>query len=215
MITNDYRNTEYCPMLKNVEDKKKVLEEKIRLAHPRQKIMYNKVHNRNTTYNKEFCSIYNCKCAYCGVSMDILPATLFEVDHFVAESLFDDKEEAGKVKNLVLSCYQCNRNKKEFEISGEYIEKLNTDDGKIANVFFRDDKYYIRIKDDYIEDATINGFYNQLQLVHQTRRLDYLLISMQGLHKKLEGTVQGGRLAEAILTMQKKRNKFVENECVI
>ena len=150
MITNDYRNTEYCPMLENVGDKKKALEEKIRSAHPRQKIMYNKVHNRNTTFNKEFCSIYNCKCAYCGVSMDILPAALFEVDHFVAESLFDDKEEAGKVENLVLSCYQCNRNKKEFEITGEYIEKLNTDDGKIANIFFRDEKYYIRIKEDYI-----------------------------------------------------------------
>lgn len=52
MITNDYRNTEYCPMLENVGDKKKALEEKIRSAHPRQKIMYNKVHNRNTTFNK-------------------------------------------------------------------------------------------------------------------------------------------------------------------
>lgn len=74
--------------------------------------------------------------------------------------------------------------------------------------FFRDDKYYIRIKDEYIDDTTINNFYNQLQLVHQTRRLDYLLINMQGLQKKLEGTIQGGKLAEAILTMQKKRNKF-------
>ena len=27
MITNDYRNTEYCPMLENVGDKKKALEE--------------------------------------------------------------------------------------------------------------------------------------------------------------------------------------------
>lgn len=214
MITNDYRNTEYCLMLENVEDKKKTLEEKIRKAHPRQKIMYNKVHNRNNTFNKEFCNIYNYKCAYCGVSMDILPSTLFEVDHFIAESLFDDKEIAGKVDNLVLACYQCNRNKQEFEIEGEYIEKLNTDDGNIAGVFFRDDKYYIRIKDDYIEDKTINDFYNQLQLVHQTRRLDYLLINMQGLHKKLEGTVPGGKLAEAILTMQRKRNKFVEKESV-
>lgn len=77
------------------------------------------------------------------------------------------------------------------------------------------DKYYIRIKDDYIEDEIINGFYNQLQLVHQTRRLDYLLINMQGLHKKLEGTIQGGRLAEAILIMQRKRNKFGENDAVM
>lgn len=212
MITNDYRNTEYCPILENVADKKKELEKKIKIAHPRQKIIYNKIHSRSTSYNTEFCAIYNCKCAYCGVSMDILPATLFEVDHFVAESLFDSKEEAGKVENLVLACYQCNRNKKEFKIDGEYIKKLNTDDGQIAEVFFRDDKYYIRISDNYTKDETINGFYNQLQLVHQTRRLDYLLINMQGLHKKLEGTIQGGRLAEAIVTMQKRRNKFAEKE---
>lgn len=208
MITNDYRNTEYCPILENVENKKKVLNEKIRIAHPKQRIMYNKVHDRKTIFNKEFLNIYNCKCAYCGVSMDILPVTLFEVDHFIAESLFDDKKKAGEVENLVLACYQCNRNKKNFKISGEYIDKLNTDDGKIADVFFRDDKYYIRIKDKYIEDKTINDFYNQLQLVNQTRRLDYLLINMQGLYKKLEGTIQGRKLAEAILTIQKKRNKF-------
>lgn len=214
MITNDYRNTEYCPILENVVDKKKTLEKNIRIAHPRQKIMYNKVRKRNTTFNKEFCDIYNCKCAYCGVSMEILPAMLFEVDHFVAESLFDDKEEAGKVDNLVLACYQCNRNKKEFEISEEYIAQLSTDDGQIANVFFRDNEYYIRISDSYIHDETINNFYNQLQLMHQTRRLDYLLMSMQGLHKRIEGTAQGGKLAEAILILQRKRNKFVERENV-
>ena len=71
------------------------------------------------------------------------------------------------------------------------------------------------LKIEYVEDETINGFYNQLQLVHQTRRLDYLLINMQGLHKKLEGTAQGGRLAEAILTMQRKRNKFAETDCTM
>jgi len=214
MITNDYRNTEYCPILENVVDKKKTLEKNIRIAHPRQKIMYNKVCKRNTAFNKEFCDIYNCKCAYCGVSMEILPAMLFEVDHFVAESLFDDKEEAGKVDNLVLACYQCNRNKKEFEISEEYIAQLSTDDGQIANVFFRDNEYYIRIRDTYIHDETINSFYNQLQLMHQTRRLDYLLMNMQGLHKRIEGTAQGGKLAEAILILQRKRNKFVERENV-
>lgn len=209
MITNDYRNTEYCPMLEKVVDKKKALEEKIRSVHPRQKIMYNKVHDRDKPFYQDFCSIYNYKCAYCGVSRDILSATLFEVDHFVAKSLFDDKEEAGKVENLVLSCYQCNRNKKDFEITGEYIKKLNTDDGKITNIFFRDNKYYIRIKEDYIEDETINVFYNKLKLFHQKRRLEYLLMNMYGLQRKLEGTDQGRILAEEILKMQSKLNKFV------
>jgi len=212
MITNDYRNTNYCPILDDVVGKKKVLEEKIRKAHPRQKIMYNKVHDRDTSFNKEFCTIYNCKCAYCGVSMEILPATLFEVDHFVAESLFEEKEKAGDVNNLVLACYQCNRNKKAFEIRDEYIKKLNVDDGEITKVFFRDDKYYIRIEDAYVDDEVVGSFYNQLQLINQTRRLDYLLSNMQGLHKKLEGTAQGYKLAEAIVILQRKRNKFLDNE---
>lgn len=136
MITDDYRNTEYCPILEKVEDKKTILAEKIIATHPRQKIMYHKIHDKKTVFHQEFCSIYNCKCAYCGVSMDILPAALFEVDHFRAESLYNDKKEAGKLQNLVLACYQCNRSKREFEIAGEYIEKLNTDNGNIADVFF-------------------------------------------------------------------------------
>ena len=208
MKIKDYRNTEYCPTLENIEAKKKILEEKIREAHPKQRIMYNKVYMRNTVFNKEFCKIYNCKCAYCGTSMDILPLNNFEVDHFIAESLFDDNEEAGKIENLVLACYQCNRNKGKYKIDGEYIEKLNTDNGEIANIFFRDDKYYIRIKDDYIEDETINEFYNQLKLDNQTRRLDYLLINMRGLHKKLGDTVESGKLADAILTLKEIRNRL-------
>lgn len=212
MIDTDYRNTPYCPILDNVTNKKNLLEKNIRMAHPKQKIMYNKVRERGGVFNKEFCSIYNCKCAYCGVSMDVLSNMLFEVDHFVAESLFDNKEEAGKVENLVLACYQCNRNKNAFSISGEYRDALNTDDGKITNVFYRDDQYYIQIHDDYIYDEKICEFYNKLQLQNQSRRLDYLLMSMQGLHKKIGGTKEGGKLAEAIIILQRKRNRFVEKE---
>lgn len=208
MITNDYRNTEYCPILENVGSKKKVLEDKIRKKHPRQQIIYNKVHVRDTEFNREFCNIYNCKCAYCGVSMKVLSNKLFEVDHIIAESTFDSKELAGKMDNLVLACYQCNRNKGEFPIKGDYIEKLNTDNGKIATVFYRDEDYYIRINEEYADDKIINDFYNKLQLIHQTRRLDYLLDNMYGLHKKIEGTAQQEKLAEAILIIQEKRNKL-------
>lgn len=208
MTTNDYRNTEYCPKLENVTSKKKTLEDKIKEKHPRQKIIYNKVHVKDTEFNEEFCRIYNRKCAYCGVSMNVIPNKLFEVDHFIAESSFSSEIEAGKLSNLVLACYQCNRNKGEFLIEGEYIEKLNTDDGKIATVFYRDENYYIRISKDYVGDKTINDFYNKLQLVHQTRRLDYLLDSMYGLYEKIKGTKQGAKLAEGILLVQRKRNGF-------
>lgn len=208
MITNDYRNTEYCPELINITSKKEKLEEKIKKEHPKQKIIYNRVHVRDTVFNEEFCDIYNCKCAYCGVSMKVLSSKLFEVDHFIAESLFDSKIEAGKMSNLVLACYQCNRNKGEFPIEGDYIKKLNTDNGEIAKVFYRDENYYIRINKDYSGDKTINDFYDRLQLVHQTRRLDYLLNNMYGLYEKIKETRQGAKLAEGILLIQGKRNKF-------
>lgn len=208
MINKDYRNTKFCPKLDDISEKKSKLELDITNKHPKQKIMYNKISDRSTQFNAEFLKIYNCKCAYCGVSINVLPSVLFEVDHYIAESAFISKIEAGHVKNLVLSCYQCNRNKREYAIKGKYIKQLNTDDGNIADVFYRDDKYYIRIEEKYKDDVIINEFYDKLKFVNQSRRLDYLLMNMKGLHKKLEGTVAGGKLAEAINVLQQKRNEY-------
>lgn len=207
-MTKDYRNTKYCPSLEDVKEKKEKLENNIRKKHSRQKIMYNKISDRSTEFNSQFTEIYNCKCAYCGVDMKVLPLTLFEVDHYIAEADFTDKAEAGKVENLVLACYQCNRSKKDFVIKDEYVKQLCTDDGKIAEVFFRDSNYYICINDEFLEDTTIKNFYKQLHMEHQSRRLDYLLMNMRGLHKQIQGTDKGGKLAEAIILLQEKRNMF-------
>lgn len=207
-MNNDYRNTEYCPVLEDVPEKKIKLQNEILLKHPRQRNMYNKIHLKDNEFNKKFNKIYNCKCAYCGVSMDILPSTLFEIDHYIAESLFIDKCDAGKIKNLVLSCYQCNRNKKDFVISDGYIEQLNTDNGKITEVFFRDEKYYIRIRNSFKTDNKIKEFYDKLKLCHQSHRIDYLLLKMNGLHSKIGDENKKEKLAEAILLLQRKRNKF-------
>lgn len=203
MPTDDYRNTEYCPALDNVEKKKNILECCIRARHPRAN-MYSKV--RSTSFKKDFCCIYNYKCAYCGVSVDILPMDNFEVDHFVAESLFCDSKEAGKLENLVLACRQCNRNKSNFPIEGEYTNVLNTDDGSIANVFFRDEKYYIRVRKEYVKNKVIERFYNQLKLNYQTRRLDYLLMNIQGLLKRLDGTPEAKSLSWVANKLRSKRN---------
>lgn len=207
-MNNDYRNTEYCPVLTEIKEKKKKLHDDILKKHPRQKNMYNKIKLRDNEFNQRFVQIYNCKCAYCGVSMDILPATLFEVDHYIAESSFADKNKAGKIENLVLSCYHCNRNKKALVISDKYVKQLNTDNGKITEVFYRDDKYYIRINKSFQNDKKIEEFYEKLKLFHQSHRIDYLLLSMNGLHSKIEDKNKKEKLAEAILLLQKKRNMF-------
>lgn len=210
MKTNDYRNTKYCEELVDVTLKKEHLNKSIRDNHPRQKIIYNKVSDRSTDYNEQFRKIYNEKCAYCGVSMDVLPNTLFEVDHYIAESLYESKEEAGQLSNLVLSCYRCNRNKKEFPIEGKYVELLNPDNENICKIFYRDELYYIRVNDLYSGDTNIQNFYNKIDFGNQARRLDYLLLNMCGLHKEIEGTKNGGTLAECILLLTKRRNRFAK-----
>ena len=208
-MTSDYRNTKYCPTLENVIEKKQELEREIIDKHPRQKIMYNKVHDRKSEFNSKFAKIYNYKCAYCGVSMKALPKLLFEVDHYIAESSYEDKELAGKVENLVYACYQCNRKKKDLVISDSYVKRLCTDDGSIAAVFSRDEDYYIRIMEDYKRDEFINEFYKKMQLDHQSRRLDYLLMNMRESYDRITDANEKAELADAIFLLQDKRNTYI------
>lgn len=211
MKTNDYRNTSYCEELIDVSTKKEKLHNLIMDNHPKQKIIYNKVKDKTTEYYEQFKQIYNEKCAYCGVSMDVLPESLFEVDHFVAESLYSSKAEAGQLPNLVLSCYGCNRNKRDFPVDGEYVEHLNPDNGNINKVFYRDNLYYIKVRDSYCGDSKIKEFYNKIEFGNQIRRLDYLLLNMCELHKKIEGRKSSAILAECILLLQRKRNRFANH----
>jgi len=147
-IRGDYRYTESCPKLLNVGIKKNSLEKEIRLNCPRAKIIYNYVKNRSGSYFSKFADIYNSKCAYCGADLRFTDGRLFEVDHFVCKSSFsadtDGRGEAGKMDNLVLSCYSCNRGKGSLLVTEEYRYLINPDDSSIASVFFRDENYYIK-----------------------------------------------------------------------
>lgn len=182
---NDYRNTVGCPVLTNVDEKKDKLERKIQYEHKRAKIMYNFVRDRRYDYFDIFAKIYNKKCAYCGISVGIENIRLFEVDHFVCESSFSSdlagKSEAGKVSNLVFSCYSCNRWKKNLYLNDELQKKLNPDDNSISQIFVRDDDFYITIRKEYIKETDINDFYQKLFLGSEFRRLDYLLLEMENL----------------------------------
>lgn len=182
---NDYRNTEKCPILIDVALKKCELESMIRKEHLRAKIMYNFIHNKQGDYFVPFLKVYNSKCAYCGVRIGIIDIRMFEVDHFICEDAFPDntagRSEAGKVSNLVLSCYSCNRGKGKLAIDGKYQEILNPDNGAIANVFMRDDNYYIEIRPQYTGDCIVEDFYDRLLLGSEFRRLDYLLMEIENL----------------------------------
>ena len=87
-MKNDYRNTVYGVPKKNIINEKKALEERIKREHPRVKIIYNQINKKDGNYNKQFRNIYNNKCAYCGITTDVISSELFEVDHFICESSY-------------------------------------------------------------------------------------------------------------------------------
>lgn len=209
-MNDDYRNTKYCPKLENIIAKKLSLESSIRQNNPKTKILYNRIHGKDSTYFTVFSEIYNHKCAYCGASMLFTDKRLFEVDHFICESSYGkdtaSKAEAGRLSNLVLACYTCNRGKKDFLIKDDYCHVLNPNDDSIAKVFYRDDEYYIQIQDEYKSDAIIKDFYDKLKLGYQTRRLDYLLLEMRGLLVKFKSEELKDKLKSAMAILIEKKN---------
>ena len=108
----DYRNTKYCPSMENLKQKKDSIVEDIKRAHPRAQNMHTYISRNDEPYKNNFIDAYNGKCAYCGVSIKIIPKRMFEIDHFIyerAEIFHGSKAAAGYIKNLVLSCQMCNR----------------------------------------------------------------------------------------------------------
>ncbi len=206
----DYRNTEFCPVLDKVEEKKRVLENEIKSESARTKIVYNKVNNRDSVYHKKFARIYNNKCAYCGALWGLLPVESFEADHFLNEASFPDttegRAEAGRMNNLVWSCISCNRGKRGITINSPYDVLLNVDNGNIARVFRRDTDYYIRICDTYQDDKFIQQFYESLHLGYETRRLDYLGLQLEGRYQAEKDEKRKHILGESLSILLKKRN---------
>ncbi|MGG7162965.1 HNH endonuclease [Clostridium ihumii] len=205
-MKNDYRNTIYCSELKGIDKKKELLNEKIKAEHPRIRIIYNQIKKNGSQYKKDFMKVYNYKCSYCGNSIDNLNFNLFEIDHYICESSFESNEVAGRIENLVLACYDCNRSKSKFLINDKYKEILNPDSEGIKQVFLRDDKYYIRISEKYKDDEFIKSFYNKLKLGYQSRRLDFLLMNIHGLCEKNEGKKEIEKLKSILIRLEKKRN---------
>lgn len=150
--------------------------------------MHTYISDNSEKYKLKFLEVYNGKCAYCGVSVDLMKKNDFEIDHFLYEkaSIFSTKKDAGYIENLILSCHECNHNKSSFWIEPENYEKLYPDGEKIKEVFFRDDQYYICINNKYKENECIKNFYSKLRLDSELHRLDYLLMNIIGLQRFCE-----------------------------
>lgn len=208
----DYRNTEYLENLEDIEVKKDVLEKLIRKECPGTKNFYDRLNGKKNNYRKEFEVVYDGKCAYCGMCSRPLPKECFEVDHFICRASFPKTEEgkidAGKLENLVWACRTCNRSKADIRIEFFYRQKLNPDNGNIAEIFERDEDFSIRIKEKYREDKFINEFYDKLKLGYQRRRIDYLFLKMYEKKKTETDTRRKEKLGSAMLDLLEIRNRL-------
>ena len=208
-MTNDYRNTKYCPCLTDLSSKKKKIKEDILKKYPKAKDMHPYVSNNSSSFKDDFMEAYNKKCSYCGVSTKIIGRKQFEIDHLIPKSsdCFKGKTTAGEMDNLVLACYDCNRSKGDFELQeiNDYC-KINPDKAGIRQTFFRDAEYYIRICEDFSNDASVKAFYQRVGLYRQIHRLDYLLINMIGFRDENEANLLLYKeLTKAIEALKEKR----------
>lgn len=208
-MVEDYRNTKYCPLLENLQKKKNDVVTLVKKEHRKAVDMHTYISNNGEQFKIAFIQAYNGKCSYCGVSLDLIPRSLFQIDHFVfrkAPEFNGSKAAAGKIENLVLSCNICNHNKSSFSIPKNEREKLHPDK-KICNTFYRDENYYIRVTKELNSNVTVKKFYNTLKLGSEIHRLDYLLMSMIGLQEKLTDNHPAyATLGQAIKLLKKKRN---------
>ena len=208
-MNNDYRRTPYDSDRANYTENKKQLEVLIRKDHPKVVDLHSQIRKNEDVYKLAFIKAYDGRCAYCGASIDFVDKVMFEVDHYIPQtdrSRFRSKKDAGYMSNLILACHDCNRSKHDYSIPDNYLDKLHPDKDYICRVFDRDEKYYIRIADNYKEDEVITRFYNQLRLGNEMHRLDYLLLNMIGLRCMYQDDCHFSNLDKIIRLLIRKRN---------
>lgn len=180
-VVVDYRCNKYCNIDFTLAKRKTEFYNEFREKHPRTSNFYRYVRPRKSIENKKFRKIYNNRCVYCGVSTQVLPATLFEVDHFLSQSECKKHsiENVNYIDNIVCACSLCNRGKSNYSCSNDYIELLHPDKNQYPLVFERDKRYNVKIKEVHLENPDIIELYRVLKLDNELRRLDYLIMELK------------------------------------
>lgn len=206
-MIDDYRTTQYCPTIQDLQAKKQRVVDAIKADHPKAKDMHAYIRLNDSIYKTNFMKAYNCKCAYCGASIDILPKEMFEIDHFIYEKSFDKKADAGFIENLVLACHSCNHQKSAFPLTDKERMYLHPDEDVIKTTFKRNENYYIIVSENLSAKEIVLEFYKKLGLGGEIHRLDYLLMSMIGLQRTLSDEPEAyTRFGQAIDMLRLKRN---------
>lgn len=208
-MMGDYRNTQYCCSIGDIKKRKNIVKKQVLKDHKKATDLHKYISVRDSSYKMAFIKAYNYKCAYCGVSLDLIDKDDFEIDHFIPESAncFNGKAEAGVIDNLILACRNCNRKKGDYVIDNDELNELNPDMSLITANFVRDDMYYIRLSKDAMKKTEVKNFYKKLHLDSEKHRLDYLLMSMIGMRDDLKRKGKDSSwLGDLISLLQRKRN---------
>lgn len=205
----DYRCSSYCKLFSDIENKKINFSKKFKIAHPRAKNHYEYIKQRNGQFKKDFLEIFNYKCAYCGNSIYNLSIDLFEIDHFISKSYYENENDAGKINNLVSACQSCNSLKKNF-INTENYFIFDVETG-LPKLFERDSDFYIRVKNEFENNSLVKGFYEQLHLGYQTKRIDYVLMELYGMINDEKIKLSSREKMTEIYTILKKKRSFFSN----
>lgn len=171
---SDYRDTQYYKRTKNIKKEKQNFKMNHKVSD-----YYEFVKDKNKG-KVEFLDLFDNKCVYCGNIVENVGIDNFEIDHFKNKASFKDVKEANAIENLESSCRFCNRKKSSFEIKEEYINILDPEEN-IQKVFFRDKDYRIQINNEFKDDEIIKKFYKKIEFDAELRRLDYLILEMNGL----------------------------------
>ena len=195
--------------LEGIQERKNKVKQMVLFDHPGAKDMHTYVSNNSTKYKDEFMKAYHYKCAYCGVSLDLIPKGIFEIDHFIHRKAdcFASKKDAGTMDNLVLACRDCNSRKRDFAIDKSNENDLRPDRENIINNYSRDKMFYIVLTESGKSKKSVVQFYKQLCLGSEIHRIDYLVMSMIGLQNRLKDKGDDcAELENAINILRTKRN---------
>lgn len=204
----DYRVIGNNNPFKDIHIKKKDLQETLESDHKNVKSHYKLINRIDSEYNPKFAKIYGERCAYCGIDYDIKDHKSFVVDHFICKASGGDDH----INNLVYACKYCNDKKSHFKIPEEDFKILNPDQ-ELGKTFYRDEMFYIKISETYINNDSVKNFYIKMSFDYDRRRIEYLILAIN----KLLSTIQNKDKEHHLLKILKKlmnkynRRSLVEN----
>lgn len=163
----------------------------LKKMHPKIKKYYVYLGNHKDERRRFIHKLYHDRCVYCGATVKLMDLSNFQIDHIVSKDVLYKRhisdEKIHSIYNLVPACRSCNRQKSNFVPKKKESERLlNPDENLLDQVFYRDERYYIRISDGFKENDDIKAFYQKLQLGNQIKRMDYLLMQIDTLLKELK-----------------------------